>query len=518
MITIMRKHHKILMIIITALVCISFSWFYNASNRTDFARMSNATVGTIYDQPVTQIEFQRNTRLLRLASQLGMRELVQALTAGAQTETDAFNSFAWNLIVLRHEVDRLGITPTTQEIANQVKSLPAFTGPNGFDLAAYTNFADHILGSMGFTQEQIEELAADQIALERVKRILNAGINLPESEMRESFQTAYARMEVALVRFHPDELTKEVQVRDEEIAKYYDAHKTELRSDEKRQIKFVSFGLAEEQKKLTGKARIDVLQKLADQANDFTEALQANGAAFDQVGAKFHLTPKETGEFTTKEPGPMLGGEPQLVQAAFRLTKEAPNSDPIQTADGFDILHLVKVVPSHPMTQQEARPKIVEALQKQEAQQKVAANATEVAAKLREALKNGKTAEEAARDAGVKAEKLPAFSLADHPPGATPPPKPETKNEPADMAYIKQTASSLTPGSVSDYVRSPGGGFVLVLEKRTEPTTAEFTKARKALEETALTNKGEIVFYEWMRERRRAAGVPEPAKNPTATG
>ena len=36
MITVMRKHHKILMIIITVLVCISFSWYWN---KTDFAQM-----------------------------------------------------------------------------------------------------------------------------------------------------------------------------------------------------------------------------------------------------------------------------------------------------------------------------------------------------------------------------------------------------------------------------------------------------------------------------------------------
>jgi len=68
MITVMRKHHKILMIIITALVCISFSWFYN---RTDFSSIAKGTVGTFYDHPVSQVEFQRNSRLLRLASQLG---------------------------------------------------------------------------------------------------------------------------------------------------------------------------------------------------------------------------------------------------------------------------------------------------------------------------------------------------------------------------------------------------------------------------------------------------------------
>ncbi len=71
-----------------------------------------------------------------------------------------------------------------------------------------------------------------------------------------------------------------------------------MKTDEKRKVKLVQFGLTDEQKKLKGKERIDVLQKLADKANDFTEALQAKGADFDQVAAKFQITPKETGDFS----------------------------------------------------------------------------------------------------------------------------------------------------------------------------------------------------------------------------
>jgi peptidyl-prolyl cis-trans isomerase D len=336
--------------------------------------------------------------------------------------------------------------------------------------------------------------------------------------MRENFTKAYAKMQVAVVRFKPEEFAKDVQVSDDEIAKYYDAHKAELKSEEKRQVKFVTFALTDEQKKLTGKERIDALQKLANAANDFTEALQTQGGNFDAAVQKFHLTPKETGDITQAAPGPLLTGKPQLVQAAFALTKDSPNSNALQTADAFDILHLVKVEPPHPLTQQEARTQIAETLKKQESEEKAAAKGNDVAEKLRAALKSGQSIEAAASAAGVKLENLPAFSLADTAPGATPPPKPEPNKESADMGYIKQTASSLAAGGVSNYVAAPGGGLVLVLEKREEPTKADYQKARSALEQTALTNKGQIVFYEWLHDRRHAAGIQEATKDATATG
>ena len=209
MITVMRKHHKVLMIVITVLVCISFSWYWN---KTDFAQMGNGTVGKIYDRNVSQVEYQRNMRLLRLGSQLGMRDLIQELTIGAQSETEAFENFSWNLMVLRHEVEALGIEPTTTEIAKAVKALPAFHSEDGFDLPRYTDFADHALAPMGFSEAQIEELAADQIALEKLKKILSAGVSMPEAEMRKNYEQAYAKMDVSVVRFRSEDFDKEAQV------------------------------------------------------------------------------------------------------------------------------------------------------------------------------------------------------------------------------------------------------------------------------------------------------------------
>lgn len=516
MITVMRKHHKVLMIIITVLVCISFSWYWNA-NQVDLGQMGSGSVGQIYDRSVSQVEFQRNVRLLRLGSQLGMRDLLMELTAGAQTENEAFEKFSWNLMVLRHEAQQMGIKPGTSEIATAIKALPAFQGENGFDVSRYTNFVDQALAPMGFNEAQLEELAADQIVLQRVKQILSAGVSVPEAEMRSNFEKAYAKMDVSVVRFSAEDFAKEFTVSDDEIAKYYEAQKAQLKSDEKRKVKFVEFGLTEEQKKLTGKPRIDVLQKLADRANDFTEALQAKGAGFDQAAAKFQLTPKETGEFSKETPDPQLAGTPTLVSAAFGLTKEAPHSDAVQTKDGFDIMHLLQVAPARPLTLEEARPKIVEALKKRNAQQMVAMKAAGITSQLREELKSGKPATEAAAAAGVKVEKIPAFALSDTPPpGASPAPSPEPKNENPEMPSIKQAASGLSAGEVSDFVPTKNGGLLVILEKRETLDPAEFEKARASLEGRSLENQSQVVFYEWLRERRREAGVPE-TKTPAAT-
>jgi peptidyl-prolyl cis-trans isomerase D len=311
------------------------------------------------------------------------------------------------------------------------------------------------------------------------------------------------------VRFRSADFANDVQVSDADIAKYFESHKAQLKTDEKRRVKFVSLSLTDEQKKLTGKQRIEALQKLADKANEFTEALQAKDAEFDQVAAKLQLALKETSDFSQATPDPQLAGAPQLAQTAFALTKESPNSDAIQTPEGFYIEHLTNIEPSRPLNLEEARPKIVDSLKKERAQQTVALQATAAGEKIREVLKSGKPVEEAAAQAGVKAEKIPAFSLLDNPPGATPAAKPEPKNESPEMQYIKQAASEMNPGDLSQFVPTPEGGLLVVLEKREPLNVAQFNAARPFVESRALQNKSQVVFFEWLRERRRAAGVEE---------
>ncbi|MFZ1220435.1 MAG: SurA N-terminal domain-containing protein, partial [Chthoniobacterales bacterium] len=98
MITIMRKHHKWLMIVI-AILAVPFIFYFN---KTSWGVPRVSEIGRIYDRPVTQVEFQRSARLLTLAQMLGL-SLWHELTAGATSEADLYVSFTFNRIVLSHE-------------------------------------------------------------------------------------------------------------------------------------------------------------------------------------------------------------------------------------------------------------------------------------------------------------------------------------------------------------------------------------------------------------------------------
>jgi hypothetical protein len=405
----LRRHKDWLMIVI-AVLAIPFVFYF--VQRPDYGAMRSDQFARMYDRNVSMLEAQQIARLLNLAQALGMSEFVQTLAGGAGlNQNQVAVQFITNLLVLRHEAQRLGLRPDGSEIADVVRKLPAFQSESGFDMNKFSDFVRNALGPMGLGEEHIEQLVRDELCLNEIKRLLAAGISISKGELDENFQRGYDKFYVNVIRLHSADFDKDITVNDEDVQKYYDAHKSELKTDEKRKVQFVNIGLSEDQKKLKGKERIDVLQKLADRATDFTQALLEKGADFKQAAEKFKLPVHETGEFTAAAPDPQLKADAQLGATAFKLSAQEPNSDPIQVADGFYILHLDGITEARPLTIEEAKPKIVDTLKKSRARELISTKGAEVVQQLREATKSGQPLEAAIQKAGVKPEKLPPFSL-----------------------------------------------------------------------------------------------------------
>src|SRR5438309_5099502 len=443
MMKLLRRHKDWLMIVI-AILAIPFVFYF--VQRPDYGAIGRGDVGQIYGRKLTQLEIDGNARLGSLAQALGMSDFWETLSI-RQPGNAGYGTFAVNLIVLRHEAQRLGLRPSPSELADVVRRLPAFQSESGFDMNKFSDFVRNGLAPMGLSEEHIEQLVRDELCLNEIKRLLAAGVTVSKGELDENFQRGYDKFYVTVIRFRSADFDKGITVNDEDVQKYYDAHKAELKTEEKRKVQFVQLGLTEEQKKLTGKERIEPLQKLSDRATDFTQAL-LEGADFQQVAGKFQLPVRETGEFTAAAPDPQLKADPQLGAAAFKLSAQEPNSDPIQVADGFYILHLTGITEARALTVEEAKPKIVEAMKKSRAREVMSTKGAEVMNQLREATKPsaGAGLEAAIQKAGVKFEKIPPFALIEE--EKTKLEGKEPKNEPPDLAAIKDAVAFLNPGEV----------------------------------------------------------------------
>jgi len=168
----------------------------------------------------------------------------------------------------------------------------------------------------------------------------------------------------------------------------------------------------------------------------------------------------------------------QLSGAAFKLSAQEPNSDPIQVADGFYILHLVGITEARPLTVEEAKPKIVDALKKGRHRELMSTKGAELAQQLREATKSGQPLEASIQKAGAKAEKLPPFSLFEEE-------KPksegkEPKNEPLSQAKEPQPEPS-SQGKEPQNEPAPQGS--------TEPKKKSASQGKESKNEPASQGK-----------------------------
>jgi peptidyl-prolyl cis-trans isomerase D len=512
MMTFLRKHRHWLMIVI-AILAIPFVFYF--VQKPDYGAMHGGVFAKIYDRTVTEIEAKRYGRLFFVAQALGMDQLVHGLSGGAQGNEGA-TAFAINLVILRHEAERLGIESTAPEKVEFIKSLRGFHGPNGYDPKKYQEFAENILPANGFTDAQIEELATDAISLNRVKDLVAVGVVVPETESKEEFERDYGTLTSQVIRVRAADFVKEVKVTDDDIKKYFDAHKNELKTDEKRKIEFVGLTLTDEQKKLPQKERVDALQKLTDRANAFTTAMGETGADFQQVAAKVQLPVKTTGEFTAAEPDPQIKSEPQVVAMAFQLSQADPSSEAIETPDGFFVVRLLSVVPARPLALEEAKGKITELLKTSRAAEMATNKGRQAVQQLRETLEQKAPLKFALEKANVKAEPVPPFSVAEIFESQDPT---NMKDRPPDFYAIRNVAAQLQPGDVSDFVPWEDGGLIVYLEKRDSPAEAKFGEQRATFEERMLRAKREIVFQSWLREKQTEAGLmagseDQPAQAP----
>src|SRR5438046_8470474 len=205
-----RRRHWYWLMIVIAILAIPFIFYF--VQRPDYGAIGRDQFARIYDRNVSMLEAQQFARLLNLAQALGMSDFVGTLTAGAGlNQNQAAIQFIVNLLVLRHEAERLGLRPSASELADVVRKLPAFQGDSGFDINKFNDLVQNGLAPLGLTEDHIEQLVRDQICLSEIQKLLAAGVSLPKNELDENFQRGYDKLYVSVIRFQSADFDKDVK-------------------------------------------------------------------------------------------------------------------------------------------------------------------------------------------------------------------------------------------------------------------------------------------------------------------
>lgn len=499
------------MIAISTLVIISFVWFYSDRGSTRRGRYGGPgsptdKVAKIYDRSLTRAEVDRAQREFITAYQLGLPNFVRPEFSGDQA------NFLWNLFVVQHEARKAGIQPTEAEVEDAIRKIPLFQadGGRGFDPAKYAKFLDERLNPRGLGAKELEELVRTDLQLGRLHQLIDATVVVRPSELRAQYDNAYSKIEAAVIRLKASDLAAGIEVKDDEVTKYYEEQKEHLNDPERRRVQYVVFSLTEEQKKLPSRERVEAAQKLADKVSEFSQKMLEPKADFAKTAADYGLAVKETPEFSQTAAATQLKDAglpptllPEFAASAFRLRPQDPNSDALPNADNpdaFYLLHLLATVPARPLSLDEARPKIIQDLKTFRARANLTAQAEEIRGKLLAALAAKKPIADAAKEVGQTAQDLPAFSLDDAMRDA-----PTTHF--ADSELVTETAETLNAGELSKFLPNPDGGLFVFVKNRLSPDAARFDAQQAMFMTQYRLSKERTAFVEWLRVSREAAGL-----------
>jgi peptidyl-prolyl cis-trans isomerase D len=492
--TFFRKYQQSLMIIISILAIIAFVGYWNGTQSGRFERMGSDSIGTIYGRRITEPELSREARKFDIAASLGLIDLLQSLASFDPQHR--YESFAWHSIIVRHEADALQIAPTDEEVQNELTNLPTLQTNGQFDPAKLNKLVQNVLAPRGFSDTVIDDLLRDDLRLKKIKALIASSVQVSLAEFRQQYATEYEKLDASVIRFNSADIAAGIQISDDDAKKAFEQRKDQLKSDEKRKVQFATFSLSDAEKQIKGKDRMDALVKLRNRAADFTQAMLEKGADFAAVAAKFQVPVTVTQEFTQSTPDPLLAKLPAVSAAAFNLSKDQPNSDVVEGENGYYILHLEDIVPSQPLTFEQAKPKLIEQLKTERAREQLTTKAAEARAKIEADLKAGKSFADAAAAAGVKAETLAPFSIADR-----------TKLDVPDQQEILEKVIVLGEKQISDFTPTEDGGLLVYLDKREPIDEAAFEKDKATLFPLFEKKKQDNAFQEWLRIRRNAAKI-----------
>ena len=414
MFTTIRKHQRWLMLIIAVLTIIAFAFLYNT---TDPSRVGSNMVAKIYGRDVMQVDIERAVRNYQLAMALGQFSLIRELAGQAQSEDEAVNNFIWNLMVLQHESAALGVEPGQQAVVDRIKSLPVFQTDGQFDPLKYSTFMQEQLAPRGFTERQLESVIRDVLRLEGVHQLVVSPAVVMDSEIDPALQRL-APTDVEIVRFSTAELAKDVSVPDDELQKAFEEQKENLKSPEKRSVRYVAFVLDPEQMELKDKERVQALQTISTATGNLAQTLGDGETSLAEAAAASGLEVRTTPLFSRdgSTGGALEGIDGEVVPAAanvaFRLPASPGAFEIVQVGDeGYAIIEVENVEPARPLTFEEARADLLADLIDQKSRLILQETADKALASIREALASGKTIAEAAGEAGVTSEAKKGLTL-----------------------------------------------------------------------------------------------------------
>jgi peptidyl-prolyl cis-trans isomerase D len=500
-----QQHFKTVFAVLLGLIIISFVFTIGAApgiGRAERTALKREFFGYNLGSPDDQ---------QRLMGDAGLSANLQV---GYGLEAEQVQNYAFQRAATLHLADELHIpAATTNEIADQIKTLRAFSGQDGqFDANAYKTFRDNLKSNPRLTEADIARVIGDDVRADKVQKLLggpgyvlpsdvknqlaradtswtlgtatvdyttfNPAITPTEADLTKFFEESSFRYEIAprIVASYADfpsaDFLAQVKVTDAEVRAYYDANPSRFPKpavDPKAPAPAKADPAADYaavQSQVEAALKSERAQRLAAKAaSDFvfslyeTKAVAGSPALANAIAAlKNPLKPLAP---FTRESGPAEFGAaaPAAAEEAFKLGKDRAYTEAISTNTGAAVLFWKETQAARKPAFTEVRAKVSADYLENEKRKRFVELGRTLRGLIENRLKAGDTFEKAVAAAAtgtsakIEAKAIPAFTL---------------RNRPQDLDYTVFSAlERLEKGQVSDLaIAADKGTFVYVADKK----------------------------------------------------
>ncbi len=361
-----------------------------------FTGQVDSYVARVNDHEITSREFQNRYRQYqqRLKEQFN-----NAFGPEYFEQASVKRQFLENLIeevLLMDLVARNNLKVSPQELADFIAGYEAFQVDGRFNPEVYKS----LLRQQGLSARRFEQQVESSILMSRIPQVVSQSGFVLERELEQMVALLKQKRDFAYGLLSADLQDESLQITEEEIQQWYEAHSQEFMRPEQVQIQYIELKSAdllpqtevdeevirqryEQQKQrfvVPERRKVShILLELPADADEQTRkaveekmaAIRARleaGEDFAELARQFSQDPgssSQGGDLGWVEAGVMV---PEFEQAMNRLTEPGQISEPVQTPFGLHLIRLDAYEPEHGKSFEEARAELEREYREDEAE------------------------------------------------------------------------------------------------------------------------------------------------------
>lgn len=543
-----RRHQKWLFIVIGGATIIAFVWFFNPSSQYGggSSYQQDRVIGTIQGRPIRISQYQD-----------AMREISLNYFTSFQQWPDSSQipvSLVGNRLLLLQKVEELGIRAGESAVAQWIAE--AFRGPEGgaFQQDQYRRFLNEFLPDRGVTREQFERFVQHEVELRHLNAVVGGvGRLVTPQKAEDSYRREHEKADARIVFIARSNFLSQVTMDEAALLSHYSNNLALYRNPERVQVSYVQFDAATffpaaAQRMAKQGAEVEQIvnayyeqrgpdffkgadglplppaeakQRIRDEevrksyalieaqkaANLLIEALldmtPKTAEAFEQKAADMGLQASVSQPFAQFETPAGVVFPPGFASTVFQLTPDSPFMEEAAVGTNAVFVAALKArIQSTPKPFEEVRAQVASDYQGREILNLMNQAGFELQQKIKSAVAEGKSFDEAVTEAGAQPVDLLPFSRKDIFVQGVP--------DQATLSSVKDVVFALKPGEVSAFRASSGGGFVAYLEKRVPPADDEVRQALPEYVKTLQNTSQAEAFRAWLEKERELAAISFP--------